>query len=192
MKRSIPCLMMILFLVWSMTVSAQTGSVEIIRETDQEMTVFYTKAASKIGDCYVLEEQYKSSNINFNRELTAEEMQKAAKKLSQMTRTGKEVTAKDTVKISDLEEGVYLIQVYGGAEINPMLIYIPTYLNEEQDAIYEIQVYPKYRTETSAPDTGWKSGEVYYLVLLVISFTIIVRLSCHKRFKCGRIPFKYS
>ena len=112
----------------------------------------------------------------------------------------------NTIRLADLEEGVYQIQAFAGQEYEfmPSLVSVPSWNEKEKEMQYEFTVIPKYtyhvrepeQTSTTtvevSPQTGdGKSGALYGL-LGIISFIIVVIISCHNRFKCGRMTHMYK
>ena len=177
------------------------GSVEILladgkKGTSKENVTFeYVKVADLFDGNFILKEGYKKTSIDFNRMQYSKQMNEAAEKLDECVEEGEKVKtdAEGKAIISDLEMGVYLIRVSDKARyeyVPPTLISIPTWDEEMEDMNYHISVIPKHVPE------GVKTGDVHfyqeYLVVFGISFIILVGLTCHNRFKCGKIAGNYS
>ncbi len=116
------------------------------------------------------------------------------------------VRDKNTVQITDLEEGVYQIQAFADAEYEfmPSLVSVPFWNEEEKEMQYHLTVIPKYTrhvevqeivpttiVETS-PKTRDAANTEIYSIFGVISFIIVMIISCHNRFKCGRMSHMYK
>ena len=100
----------------------------------------------------------------------------------------------NSVNIENLENGTYEIEIPETSEyeFSKSLIQVPTWDEEEQSMNYKITVNPKYIQKVKAPDTGDKNKEGLYVGLAVISLIIVAIMTCHNRFKCGRMFGKYS
>lgn len=186
---------MIVLLVFMMPIQvhAETGSVEIY-VTGDVTSVSYSKVGSVENGLFVLDEAYKKCKVDLNKIETAAQAERVSEKLAQCIKESEEVLVESDgmISISDLEEGAYLFQIKGKKAANPSLIFIPAWNEIEKQMSYDITIIPKYMEEADNPETGWESHAGNYLALLFISFIIIVCLSCHNRFKCGRISVKYS
>lgn len=107
-------------------------------------------------------------------------------------------------QIEDVEDGIYQISISGDEEYEfaPMLVSMPAWTEEGEELLYEVSVTPKFakieKPEpeqitlieppiTEAPKTGDGSQGVMFGVFGVISFIIVVIMSCHNRFKCARM-----
>lgn len=103
----------------------------------------------------------------------------------------------DCVKLVDLEDGIYQIYISGDEEYEfmPMLVSMPAWNEEKEQILYEVTVTPKYtktitHTEVpvfDSPKTGDFSNSTIFGAFGMISFIIVVIMSCHKRFKCARM-----
>lgn len=193
-----------MILIHSMSVMAaepKKGNIEIVL-TDGEngtskdnVTFEYAKVADLINGEYRLLKEYEEIDVDLNSIEYSSELDEAAQKLDKL------VTAKDNVKtdaegkalINDLEVGVYLLRVSDKARyenVYPVLISIPTWNEEEGDMNYDITVIPKHSSDKVVTGDSHLYGE--YMVLFVISFILLVVLTCHNHFKCGRIAGNYS
>lgn len=173
---------------------AANGNIEIQLPEGQEGAISYSKVGRMVNGVFVLEEAYQESRVDLNELKTADRMAQAAKSLMQYEKSGAVVMLEQdgTTLLSDLEEGVYLIHSFGEQEkeITPTLVFIPTWMESEKKMLYDVTVIPKFE-ENKAPDTGFHSREWIYLAFLGISFIIIVGLSCHNHFKCGKMSVNH-
>lgn len=200
--------MLLLVCVMAMTcgmttqaVEPQKGSVEITLTDGEEgtrkenVTFEFAKVADLIDGEYHLFQEYEKTNVNLNHIEYSSELNEAAQKLDKL------VTAKDDVKtdaegkalINDLDVGVYLLRVSDKARyenVYPVLISIPTWNEEEGNMNYDITVIPKHSSDKVVTADNHLYGE--YIVLFVISFILLVVLTCHNHFKCGKIAGNYS
>lgn len=110
----------------------------------------------------------------------------------------------EELQIEDMEDGIYQIHISGDEdyEFAPMLVGMPTWTKEGEELLYEVSVAPKFTMNekpkpeqitlietpiTEAPKTGDAHQGVMFGVFGVISFIIVVIMSCHNRFKCARM-----
>ncbi|MBQ8559214.1 MAG: hypothetical protein IJ439_04440 [Tyzzerella sp.] len=194
MKKYFMIAMVLMVSLLPMDVFAATGNIEIQLSEHQKGKISYSKVGNMVDGLFVLEDEFEESQVNLNDLKTAEQLEKAAKSLIPYVQSGIVVSIEeDKVLLCNLEEGVYLIYSFGEneKEMLPTLIFLPTWMEEEQKMQYDVTVIPKYGEKQNSPDTGWDSRESIYLGLFAISLIIIVGLSCHNRFKCGTIPFKH-
>ena len=171
---------------------AATGNIEIQLSEHREGKISYSKVGNMVDGLFVLEDEFENSQVDLNALQTAEQLEKAAQSLIPFVQRGTVVTIEEEkVLLRDLEEGVYLIHSFGerDKEMLPTLVFLPTWMEQEQEMKYDVTVIPKYGEKQNPPDTGWDSREGIYMGLFAISLIIIVGLSCHNRFKCGTIPF---
>lgn len=190
-------LMMVLLLacfLFPINTFAAAGEMEIVFKEGSAEYVSYEKVADWVEEKYVLKEAYRKSKVDLNALQTAEELENASKKLEEYAKnqTKLSVQNQNTIRITGLEEGVYLVRFDDSKHINPILVFIPTYDTVSEEDVYDIRIYPKYSENADAPVTGWNDFAVWYLTLFSISLIIILRLACHNRFACGRMSLKYS
>ena len=116
-----------------------------------------------------------------------------------------EVSGEEGVQLNDVEDGIYQIYISGDAEYEfvPMLVSMPAWENESAEELtYEVSVTPKYTKlekpepeqitlietpSTPSPKTGDATQSVIFGVFGIISFIIVVIMTCHNRFKCARM-----
>lgn len=130
--------------------------------------------ADVIAGEYVLDTRYQQSGVDLNGVDSAAALKTVAEKLSGY-RTGEEKTAttdqNGAVSFSNLEVGVYLIQGEDNPTfdvIEPALIAIPTWSDEEKEMLYEVTMEPKHtprpdQPNHTAPQTGLQDRTLYYL-----------------------------
>ncbi len=116
----------------------------------------------------------------------------------------KHVGNENMFRIEDVEDGIYQIHISGDEEYEfaPMLVSMPAWTEEGDELLYEVSATPKYTMiekpeaeqitlietpVTEAPKTGDGSHGAMFGVFGVISFIIVVIMSCHNRFKCARM-----
>lgn len=113
------------------------------------------------------------------------------------------VVAKTTVDsigfatFSGLSTGKYLIQIPDTEKFtfDEFTIQLPMWEEEEHKMIHDATVIPKYIEHVKneiPPDTGDSLDGKEYIGLGMISLVIIAIMTCHNRFKCGRMSRKYS
>lgn len=193
-RKYMSVLVLLMLLVAPMDTFAAEGNVKIIFPDTDQVSVSYTKVASVVDGLFVLDKEYRWSNVNLNTIETAKGLEEAAQKLKNYMKTSKTVFSdgRKTIQISGLEEGAYLFSIKGEKNFSPILIFIPTWMEVEKAMSNDVTVVPKYEGEVMSPKTGWNSHAGIYLALLFVSFGIIIRLSCHNHFKCARIALIYS
>lgn len=132
------------------------------------------KVADVVAGEYVLDTRYQQSGVDLNGVDSAAALKTVAEKLSGY-RTGEEKTAttdqNGAVSFSNLEVGVYLIQGEDNPTfdvIEPALIAIPTWSDEEKEMLYEVTMEPKHtprpdQPNHAAPQTGLQDRTLYYL-----------------------------
>lgn len=132
------------------------------------------KVANVVAGEYVLDTRYQQSGVDLNGVDSAAALKTVAEKLSGY-RTGEEKTAitdqNGAVSFSNLEVGVYLIQGEDNPTfdvIEPALIAIPTWSDEEKEMLYEVTMEPKHtprpdQPNHTAPQTGLQDRTLYYL-----------------------------
>ena len=80
-----------------------------------------------------------------------------------------------TTLLSNLETGVYLIHGYQmeGQEMQPTLVFLPTWEETEGEMLYDVTLIPKLETPVSTGDStpGWIGfgfvGSVFLLLLIL-------------------------
>lgn len=194
MKKYFMIVVIIMVSLLPMDALAATGNIEIQLSEHPKGKISYSKVGNMVDGLFVLEDGFEKSQVNLNDLKTAEQLEKAAQSLIPYVQSGIVVPIEEEkVLLCDLEEGVYLIHSFeeNEKEMLPTLVFLPTWIEHEQEMQYDVSVIPKYGEKQNSPDTGWDSLESIYLALFAISLIIIVGLSCHNRFKCGKIPFKH-
>lgn len=176
-----------------MEAEAATGSIEIQLQETLVDKIIYSKVATMLNGTWELEDDYKGSKVNLNTIENAKELETAAESLLIYMKDKKEISTEGNkiVLLQELEEGMYLIASAESSEMEmlPTLVSVPDLTGEER--VYDVILIPKCDKKIVAPATGWDSQENIYTGLIFISLVIIVGLSCHNRFKCGKIPFNY-
>ncbi len=116
----------------------------------------------------------------------------------------KHVENGEVFQIENVEEGIYQIYISGNEEyeFTPMLVSMPAWTEEGEELLYEVSATPKFtKIEKPEPEqitlieppmgespkTGDGTQSVMFGMLGVISFIIVVIMSCHNRFKCARM-----
>lgn len=192
MYKSTKSYKMILFVMLAMlmfrpTVYAQNtekGSIQITLSdgaagTSKQNVVFaYARVADWVNGEYKMAEEY-SGDIDFNKITTARELEETAAKMKELVKIpdGRVKTdEKGMALIKDLEEGVYLLYVVDKAEfenINPFLVAIPTWDEEQSVMDYHVEVLPKHERDVpdrpKAPKTGEESHSEKYIAAAAAS-----------------------
>ena len=191
MRRFIPFMIAMMICLCSAYVYAATGEIQVLLPKEAGgLTFHYTKVAER-------------------EELNEEKV----KELLQNDRTydeNVEVSQEGNILVKNLEEGIYQIWVSGNEEFEfaPMLVSVPAWDEKEQKMNYQVTVTPKYNRiemepevtvtteepehverepEILSPKTGDKGQTELYIAFGMISFIIVMIISCHNRFKCGRM-----
>lgn len=156
-------------------------------------------SCTKIGEMkngeYILKDEFLFSKVELNALKTADDMEKAAKKLAEMDIQGEKVLLTDKngkLCFSGLTKGVYFLEatdIAGYEAVAPFLISIPTFDEKEGRMNYDITVMPKHEPEPEkittdapqkpgAPQTGLDSpilkyfAGTFFIVLLLVVWNI--------------------
>lgn len=177
MKKIIAIFILLIVCCSQISVFAATGSVEIdVPEEAGEITVCYTKIAN-------LEEAQQKEFDGLPRDGVEYENQI-------------EFHANETIRLVDLEEGIYQIQIQGKEEyeFSTAVVSVPMWNETEQLMEYDVRVIPKYVVNIPEPDVPLEqspqtgdSNKVGMFIIFVMFSSLIVIMSCHKRFKCARM-----
>ncbi len=177
MKKYLPIIIMMLVCICSAEASAMSGSIQITAPQDAEGSVVsYAKIAER--------EELEESRVAEWMEMDIEPEGNV-----QMDENG-------LARIEHLPEGIYQLQISGknGYDFTRALVSIPMWDEEKKDMNYEISVFPKYtytpvetEQDLSVLHTGDDSQIGVYITAGIISFIIVVIISCHNRFKCARM-----
>ncbi len=153
-------------------------------EEAENLTVYYQKVCER---------------ENFNPE-EVEEILKQTFTYEHMNYVGDE----NVFQIEDVEDGIYQIHISGDEEYEfaPMLVSMPAWTEDGEELLYEVSATPKFTKiekpepeqialieppVTEVPKTGDGLQGAMFGVFGVISFIIVVIMSCHNRFKCARM-----
>ena len=156
----------------------------ILPEEAENLTVYYQKVCER---------------ENFNPE-EVEEILKQTSNYEHMKHVGNE----NVFRIEDVEDGIYQIHISGDVEYEfaPMLVSMPAWTEVGDALLYEVSATPKFTKieklepeqitlietpSAPSPKTGDNTQSVMFGVFGVISFIIVVIISCHNRFKCARM-----
>lgn len=162
-------------------VKAKTGSISV-KLTDgksgtskENVEMSCLKVATIKGGEYVLDEAYKSLNIDLNSIQNATDLEKAATALAEKSGNGTlmKSDASGAVSFDDLEVGVYLLKATKTSsydDVTPSLIAIPTWDESKGEMAYDVNVTPKHtpkpdstKTTKTAPQTNVNSPVGLYL-----------------------------
>lgn len=180
------------------------GSIEIVLEdgsegTSKEGVLFaYCKIANLENGSYRLLEQYEKLGIGINDISSSEKMEQTIRKLDKCEiRDGEVITDKaGKAMISSLDKGVYFICVPDKGnyeEVQSMVVEIPMWNEKTKNMDYNVRVSPKHSArEPERVITGDNHSYLKYMGISIISLTLVVGLTCHNRFKCGKIAVNYS
>ena len=100
-----------------------------------------------------------------------------------------------TIKIEGLLEGEYEILIPETEDyiFAPAQVHVPCWSDEEELMLYDITIIPKYSVkEKTSPQTSDRNVGMKYINTGIISFIILVIMSCHNRFNCDTMTGKYS
>ncbi len=185
MKKLLPIFMLALACVFQMSVFAATGNVKIeVPEEAGEITVSYAKIAEWEDTS---QEEFQGTPVE---DLEYENEEKFA--------------VGETIKLMDLEDGIYQIQIQGKVEyeFSPVVVSVPLWNEETEQMEYEILMEPKYILhipepepeitpepevpKESSPKTGDYKKVAIYGFFGIFSLLIVI-MSCHNRLKCARM-----
>ena len=175
MKGKIAGAVASLFLLCVMDVSAATGSIKVDVPNKYLDQITCVKVGTmKQGEFY-LEDVYQKSDVDLNAIKNARQLESAAKELMRFAEEdkGNLIVLNRESTFSDLEEGVYLIYSYE-ENMMPTLVFVPTWDEIEKNMNYEIEIKPKFASQKHSPQTGWESGAVIYLSMIMVSFAVII------------------
>lgn len=202
MKKYLLVMIMIFTSLCPMKALAEEGCITIMLpkslETVSESELFFSYA--KVGRMekgrFVLQDEYLESDIDLNQLETAKELQEAAEELKAYVRQGGIATMVGgrSVRIENLEEGVYLLDDYGDSqyEMIPTLLYMPTWEEDEKEMTYDITLEPKYYEKMENPETRDINAGSKFFLFGMISLIIVMIVVGHKRFKYGKTLCKYK
>lgn len=180
------------------------GSIEIVLEdgsekTSKEGVVFaYGKIANIENGSYKLLKQYEKLGVEINDISTSEKMEKVIRELDKCDiRDGKVQTDKEgRARISPLSQGVYFVSAIDRGnydEVQSLLVEVPMWNENTKSMHYDVCVSPKHSPkEPERVVTGDDSSYLKYMGISLISIILVVGLTCHNRFKCGKIAGNYS
>ncbi|WP_295568191.1 SpaA isopeptide-forming pilin-related protein [uncultured Holdemanella sp.] len=131
----------------------EMGSIKIelqdsIDDLSKENVEFEIVQVAKLVDgYYVWDEAFQDVSLDLNAELKAEEMEQLIGDLKNKEYEGIRVKTdeKGIVKISDVDQGLYLIDPVNINEyenVQSMLVSVPEW--DEEDLVYHVVVYPKH------------------------------------------------
>lgn len=182
MKKYIAMFLFTIAMLCPMQAFAKTGNMKIQLPVDGAEAVSCTKVGNMVNGIFVLEDGYEESQVNLNTLKTARELENAAKLLMKYEKSGSvyQLDEEGTALIQDLEEGVYLIHSFGktNKDISPGLVFLPTWMEEDKELLYDITVVPKY--SEPAPETGVDYMEDIYGMILLVSFLTVLFFSRRK------------
>lgn len=182
-------------------VKAKTGSISV-KLTDgksgtskENVEISCLKVATIEGGEYVLDEAYKSLNIDLNSIQNATDLEKAATALSEKSGNGTllKSDANGMVSFDDLEVGVYLVKATKTSsydDVTPSLIAIPTWDESKGEMAYDVNVTPKHtpkpdstKTTKTAPQTNVNSPVALYLGGAAVVAAALVGVNVSKKKK---------
>ena len=182
-------------------VQAKTGSISV-KLTDgksgtskENVEISCLKVATIKGGEYVLDEAYKSLNIDLNSIQNATDLEKAATALAEKSGNGTlmKSDANGAVSFADLEVGVYLLKATKTSsydDVTPSLIAIPTWDESKGEMAYDVNVTPKHtpkpdstKTTKTAPQTNVNSPVALYLGGAAVVAAALVGVNVSKKKK---------
>ncbi len=176
MKKYFAMFLFTIAMLCPMQAFAKTGNMKIQLPENGAEAVSCAKVGNMVNGIFVLEDGYEESQVDLNGLKTARELEDAAELLMKYEKSGNvyQLDEEGTVLIQDMEEGVYLIHGFGktSKDISPGLVFLPTWMEEEKELLYDITVVPKYREP--APDTGNDDlGGIYGMIVLASFLTVL-------------------
>lgn len=185
MKKIIPVVALLAACFCQIPVFAASGSIEIeVPEKAGNITVCYTKIAEWEETAQDEFDGLPKDNVEYENQA--------------------EFEVGEIVRLTNLEEGIYQVQVQGNEEyeFSTAVVSVPMWNEEEQQMEYDIQMIPKYirnipepeptpEPETkvpaeASPQTGDYGKVGIYGIFGMFSLLIVI-MSCHNRFKCARM-----
>lgn len=165
----------------------QQGSIAIQLEDTEEHLSKENVAFSivKVADVengeFILNMDFASCNIDFEKIENANEIEEAAKKIVNKVTKADQIIYTDEkgfACINLLSVGVYLVYVQNSAgyeTILPTLVSIPSWDEGEEKMNYDIEMIPKHVStkETAIPETGDQSQMEVYLTILAATILVI-------------------
>lgn len=178
MKKYLPIITLLLVCICTAKVYAASGSIQVSLPQEAEATVYY----AKVAEWEELDENLANEFLESKKEISWDGSLQA--------------NQEGEVKIENLPEGVYQLQVSGenGYEFSRALVSIPMWDEEQKIMNYHLTVIPKYtyhppeiEVKNTPLDTGDASKTGIYVGIMGISLIIVAIMSCHNRFKCARM-----
>lgn len=167
--------------------------------TSKDNVVFeYAKVAIWENGTYKIMDAYEGMGIEIKDIKSSKEMDEVVRKLdAHVIVDGVVKTDRDgKAVIPDLNPGVYLLRVSDKAKydnVYPVLIGVPTWNEITKNMDYEVTVIPKHSPdEPEKIVTGDNHPYINYVGISIISLILVVGLTCHNHFKCGKIAGNYS
>lgn len=156
----------------------KSGNVEIVLPKKEQVLICCSRVGEMKNGEFVLIEDYNKSNVDLNTLDTAEQLEKAAKRIEAYVKSGFLIESDEEgiARVYDLEEGVYLLNsiekhTQGDQKILPTLLYLPSWDESEGKMLYDITVIPKYGV--GPPETGDNVDFEGWCFLLLTSTVII-------------------
>lgn len=191
-------LAVLMFRSVSFAKSDERGSITILLSdgaegTEKQDVVFaYVKVADFVnGEYKAVETDFEK--IDFNKVQTAQEMEQAAEKLKEVVTIpdGRVKTDRyGMAQIKNLEVGVYLVYQADKAEyenVQPFLVTIPTWDEEQETMEYHIEVMPKHAPDIPekpvAPQTNLDSRYAELFAVSALSLVLAAAVFCVSRHK---------
>lgn len=155
----------------------ETGSISIKLEhsKDAESMKGVKFGITKVADLdkgeYVILDTYKNVNVPINKLETAEDLENATSKFNNLVKTPEKTITTDEkgqASVSDLDVGVYLINVIDDAKydkIKPTMISIPTYI-EKEGYKFDIEITPKHSPKDKLNTGVYNESMGQYAMLL--------------------------
>lgn len=174
-----------------------TGRIEIqltngAAGTSRENVKFaYAKVGTVDNGRVVLLDKYKKSGVDFANVMYAEDLEKAAGAIQKYVKNRSLVSTnrEGQAFIENLEEGVYLLELYDKSRyepVMPMLVTVPMWSEEEKQMSYEITVIPKHGPEQKTPKTNDDiDGRIAVAAILSCHTLFLMIKYKHKRNKGG-------
>ncbi len=166
------------------------NSIEVKLPKGKEGKVSCFKVGSMHNGEFLLEKEYEQSEVDLNDIHSAAELKGAAQSLLKYEKSGTvhEIDKTGTVRISDLEEGVYLLHGSESKDLEmiPTLVFVPTWMESEGVMLHDITVVPKIEKSIQTGDQI-ANGVVFSFSIsfLAIFLILFCRKHLRKKKNCG-------
>lgn len=160
MKKILLGILTIIMCISTAFASETKGSITVnFNGKCSDMEMHLVKVADIVdGECH-LYEKYSSTGIDLNKINTANDLKNASEKLAAFKESdASQITDKKGIAVfKDLDEAVYLVYAQSKENqdnVEPALISVPTYNEEEGTMLMDVELFPKHDSPKKPPQTG--------------------------------------